>query len=203
MKHLHARVAIALWALGNFPVGLVAQGEGGDAGAALFDVNLGLSLWTVVIFLGLVAVLWRFAWGPLLGAVEAREQGIQKALDESAERQAEATRLLEEHRAQLAEARRQAQEIIGEGKAAGERLRRDIEEKARLEAQGIVERARQDISREKDMAIAELRRESVELAMAAAARLMHQKLDAEQDRALVMDYVRQLSSAEDEGGSHA
>lgn len=177
------------------PVGLLAAED------ELFDVNLGLSIWTVVIFLGLVGVLWKFAWGPILGAVDAREERIQRSLDEAAARQAEAVRILEEHRTQLADARRQVQEIIAEGKAAGERVRRDIEEKARAEAQGILDRARREIGREKDAALDELRRESVELAMAAAARLMHQKLDPRADRELVLRYVDELTREHREGAS--
>jgi F-type H+-transporting ATPase subunit b len=193
----HFRVALlASLAVVVLPALLAAQeeehaAEGG--GAALFSLNYGLSLWTVVIFLLLLAVLWKAAWGPILGAAAAREQHIQQALDEAAQRQAEAAKLLEQQSALLADARRQVQEIIAEGKAAGERLRRDIEEKARAEGQSIVERARKDITREKDAAIDELRRESVELALAAAAKLMGRKLDANTDRELVLGYIQDLS----------
>lgn len=201
MKHdnLELRGSVGRTALATFAVAaagsalpgeLLAQGGGG---ADLFSINPGLSIWTVVIFLLLLAILWKFAWGPILDAVEAREQRIQGALDESAQKQAEAQRLLEEHRQQLAEARRQAQEIISEGKAAGEKVRRDIEVKAREEGQALIERARRDIEREKEAAIAELRSESVDIALAAAAKLMHERLDAEKDRRLVENYVEDLS----------
>jgi F-type H+-transporting ATPase subunit b len=191
---------LALWS-GALPRLLVAQEHEGGAGAALFDVNLGLSLWTVVIFLGLLAVLWKFAWGPILGAAVGREQRIQRALDEAAARQAEAVRMLEEQKAQLADARRQVQEIIAEGKTAGDRVRREIEEKARSEGQAIVERARKDITREMDAALNELRRESVELALAAAAKLMERKLDPETDRELVLRYVDELTGERRKGVS--
>jgi F-type H+-transporting ATPase subunit b len=177
---------------------LAAQEEHDVGGGALFDVNLGLTLWTVVIFLALVAVLWKFAWGPILAAAATREERIQKALDEAAQRQAEALSLLEQQKAQLADARRQVQEIINDGKAAGERVRRDIEEKARTEAQSIVERARKDITREKEAALDELRRESVDLALAAAAKLMDRKLDPQTDRELVLGYIDELSSLHSE-----
>lgn len=162
-----------------------AESEGGG----VFAINPGLSVWTTVIFLALLAILWRFAWGPLLGQVEAREERIQGALDESAELRDEAARTLEEHKRQLADARRQASEIIAEGKTAGERLRKEIEEKARAEANGIVEAARREIVREKDRAIDELRKEAVDLALAAAAKLLHERLDDDADRALVLNYL--------------
>ena len=165
-----------------------------EGGPGLFDVNLGLSLWTVVIFLLLVGLLGKYAWGPILAQVEAREKRIQGALDESAASRDQAARLLEEHKAQLADARRQAGEIVAEGKAAGERVRKEIEEKARVEAQGIVEAARREIQRERDQAIAELRRESVDLALAAASKLMGERLDDAKDREMVMGYLRDVSA---------
>lgn len=168
---------------------VLAAAEGGPG---LFDVNLGLSLWTVVIFLALLFLLRKFAWGPILGMMEAREDRIRGALDESAAARAEAAKLLEEHKAQLADARRQASEIVAEGKAAGDRLRKEIEEKARDEAQYIIESARREIEREKDQAISELRRESVDLALAAAAKLMGERMDQPRDRELVMDYLEGL-----------
>ena len=164
-----------------------------EGGPGLFDVNLGLSLWTVVIFLLLVGLLGKYAWGPILSQVEARERRIQYALDQSAASRDEAARLLDEHKAQLADARRQASEIIAEGKAAGEKVRKEVEEKARAEAQSIVEGARREIQRERDQAIAELRRESVDLALAAASKLMQERLDDERDREMVLGYLRDLS----------
>lgn len=200
MLNVRRTALLLCWAPWVLPDALAAQEpHGADGGAALFDPNLGLSLWTVVIFLALVAVLWKFAWGPILGAAQAREQRIQQTLDEAARRQAEAVRLLEEHKAQLADARRQVQEIIGEGKAAGERVRRDIEEKARAEAQKILERARSEIVREKDAALDELRRASVEIALAAAAKLMDRKLDPQTDRELVLRYIADLTRLDGEG----
>jgi len=178
------------------PSGLVAA----EDGPGLFDVNLGLSLWTVVIFLALLFMLRRFAWGPILGMVEEREQRIQTALDESAAAQQEARKLLEEHKAQLADARRQAGEIVAEGKAAGDRVRKDIEEKARDEAQQMVESARREIARERDEAIAELRKESVDLALAAASKLMKERMDEGKDRELVVEYLSDLGPG---GGAEA
>lgn len=187
-----SRITAAVLALSASPAGLLAQG-GGEGG--LYDINTGLSVWTLVVFAILVFILGKFAWGPILGAVEAREKGIQSALDEAAERNEESAKLLAEHKEQLADARRQANELIAEGKAAGENVRKEIEEKARTEAQGIVERARAEIERERDAAIAQLRKESVDLALAAASRLMQENLDQDKDRQIVERYLSELGSS--------
>jgi F-type H+-transporting ATPase subunit b len=159
----------------------------------MFDLNLGLSVWTTFVFLALLGILWKYAWGPVLDAVNARESGIQDTLDKAANEREEAAKLLAEHRQQMAEARRQAQQQIAEGKEAGEKVRQDIEEKARTEGQALIERARESIEREKDAALEALRKESVDLALAAAAKLMHESLDETRDRELVMGYIDDLS----------
>lgn len=182
-----ARAVVALGALMvATPTALLAEGEGTTP---LFTVNLGTTVWTTIVFLVLLGILWKFAWGPILAAVEAREKAIQSALDEAVRRQDEAARLLEEHRRQLADARRQAGEIMAEGKAHGDRARKELEEKARAEAHAIVELARQDIERERDAALDMLRRESVDLALAAAARLVQERMDQAKDRQLVERFL--------------
>jgi F-type H+-transporting ATPase subunit b len=152
-------------------------------------------VWTLIVFFGLLLVLSKYAWGPILSAVEAREKGIQSALDEAAARNEEAAVLLEQHRQQLADARRQANELIAEGKAAGDRVRKDIEEKARSEGQAIVERARAEIERERDAALEMLRKESVDLALSAASQLMGENLDQAKDREFVERYLDELGDS--------
>lgn len=171
------------------PATLTAQEGGGGP----FSINPGLSIWTSAVFLLLLAILWRFAWGPILQVLDERSERIQGALDDSARQREEAARLLEEHKRQLADARRQAQEIVQEGKTAGEKLRKEIEEKARKEGQALLDRARTDIEREKEAALGEIRKEAVELALAAAARLMREELDRDRDRELVLGYLDDLA----------
>lgn len=159
----------------------------------MFDINLGLTVWTTLVFLALLGILWKFAWGPVLGAVEAREARIQGALDRAASEREAAEKLLAEHREQMADARRQAQQLVAEGREAGDRLRQEIEERARSEGRVLIERARETIEREREAAVEMLRRESVELALAAAARLMEERLDEAADRELVTGYLDQLA----------
>jgi len=167
---------------------LAAQAEGGG----LFAVDPGVFLWTVVIFLGVFFVLGKFAWGPILGALDARENRIRSSIEEAREMREESAKLLEEHRNQLADARRQAQEVVAEGREAGERIRREIEAKARETSDDMLERARQEIARERDLAVATLREEAVDLAMAAASRLLNERLDAAKDRELVQGFLKDL-----------
>jgi len=168
--------------------GLLAAQDGGG----LFTPDLGLSVWTIAVFLLVLFILGKFAWRPMLSALDAREKGIQGSIDEAGKLRAEAQEMLEEHRRQLADARRQAQEIVASGREAGERLRREVETRAREESERMLERARSEIERERDHAMDALRRESVELALSAASRLLREKLDSSTDRALVEDYLGRL-----------
>ena len=188
-----SRIGALVIALSAVP--RAAWAQGGEGTTPHFTVNLGTTVWTASVFFALLGIRWKFAWGPILGAVEARESGIQSKLDEAASRNEEAAKLLAEHKEQLADARRQANELIAEGKAAGDHLRKEIEEKARAEAQGIVDRARTEIVRERDQAIEALRKESVDLALAAASRLMQENLDQDKDRQLVERYLSEMGSA--------
>lgn len=172
------------------------EGEGG-----LFSLNVGLSLWTIVVFGIVLFILSRYAWGPILAAVDARERNIQSSVEEAARLRAEAQALLEEHQRQLADSRRQSQQIVAEAREAGEQVRRDIEEKARAEGDAMIERARRDIDREKQAAMDELRRESVELALAAASRLVQQKLDPEADRRMIEGFLSEVRGQEAEAGA--
>lgn len=171
---------------------LSAQADNG--GGALFSVDPGVFLWTIVIFAGVLFVLGKFAWGPILGGLDARENRIRSSIEEARQMRQESERLLEEHRSQLADARRQAQELVAEGREAGERVRREIEAKARESSEQMLVRARQEIQRERDQAVATLRKEAVDLAMAAASRLLNERLDEAGDRELVQDFLSDLES---------
>jgi F-type H+-transporting ATPase subunit b len=192
-----SQITAIVFVLAASPIELL--GQGGEGGGGLYDINTGLSFWTLVVFGILVFILGKYAWGPILAAVDAREKGIQAALDEAAERNQEAETLLEKYKENLADARRQANELLAEGKTAGDSIRMEIEEKARAEAQSIIERARAEIERERDAAIAEIKRESVDLALSAATRLMQENLDQEKDRALVERYLAEMGGVGGEG----
>jgi F-type H+-transporting ATPase subunit b len=173
-----------------------------NGGGGLFAVEPGVALWTIIIFLGVLLVLGRFAWGPILGALDAREDRIRSSIEEARGMREESARLLEEHKRQIADARRQAQEIVAEGREAGERIRREVEATARQSAEDMLARAREGIQRERDQAIIVLREATVDLAMAAASKLLEQRLDSAADRELVQEFLDDMET-EGPGGLSA
>jgi F-type H+-transporting ATPase subunit b len=157
-------------------------------------VQGGLMLWTVIIFLLLLAILKKFAWPAVLGAVEAREKALEEQLAEAEKNRAEAAALLEEHRRLLSEAKAQAHGIVVDAKQLAEKERLVAMEKTKQEQEELLARARREIAAERDRAVAELRREAVDLSLAAASKLVEKRLDSDTDRKLVLEYLATLDT---------
>ncbi|NUQ13050.1 MAG: F0F1 ATP synthase subunit B [Gemmatimonadaceae bacterium] len=157
--------------------------------ADLLSPSGGLMFWTIVIFVLLLIVLSRFAFKPMLAAVEARERSLQEAIDAARRDREEAERVLAEHRAQLETARAEAQKMIADGRATAEKLRSDLLEQTKTQQQEMLERARRDIETEKTNAIAALRREAVDLAIAGAGKVIERNLDSDANRKLVESFL--------------
>jgi F-type H+-transporting ATPase subunit b len=157
-------------------------------------VEGGLMLWTVLVFVLLLLILKRFAWPAILGAVEAREQALERQLAEAERARAEAAKLLEEHKRLVADAKAQAHGIVLEARQLAEKERAVAMEKTKQEQEEALARARREIAAERDRAIAELRREAVDLSLAAASKLVEKRLDSETDRKLVLDYLATLDT---------
>lgn len=157
-----------------------------------FTPEPGLLIWTLVVFGLLMALLWKFGWPSLLKSVEEREARIAKQLTDAERANAEAARLLEEHRQALAQARSEAQGIVATSKSVAQKEREQILARTREEQEHLLERARRDIEAEKDKAILALRREAVELSIAAATKLVQSNLDTDANRRLVLEYLATL-----------
>jgi F-type H+-transporting ATPase subunit b len=168
---------------------VVAQEEKAD----LLSPNGGLMFWTIVIFAILLVVLSRFAFKPMLAAVEARERSLQAAIDDAKRDREEAARVLADHRAQLEQARSEAQKLIADGRATAEKLRNDLLEQTKAQQQEMLDGARRAIETEKTNAIAALRREAVDLAIAGAGKVIERNLDTDANRKLVESYLGSVS----------
>ncbi len=154
----------------------------------------GLMFWTVLVFAVLFFVLSKFAFKPILSAVEGRERDLRDAMDAAkADRDAAAT-LLAEQQQQLAAARADAQKIIADGRTTAEKMRGDLLEQTRGQQGEMLERAKRDIETAKVNAIAELRREAVDLAIAGASKVIEKNLDDAQNRTLVANYLASIGT---------
>jgi F-type H+-transporting ATPase subunit b len=163
-----------------------------EGGAGPLTVDGGLVIWTLVVFGLLLLVLRRSVWPVLLAAVRERERRLEEQIAQAQKDRGEAAALLEEHKRLLAGARAEAQELIAKAKAVAEKERAALLAKAREEYEALLARARKDIEEEREKAILALRREAVDLSIAAAARLLEAQLDNEANRRLVTEYLATL-----------
>ncbi|MEP6602073.1 MAG: F0F1 ATP synthase subunit B [Nitrospirota bacterium] len=173
-----------------------AANEGAEAAkGGLLTPHGGLMFWTLIIFVILAFVLSRYAFKPITAAVEKREKMLEDAIAEAKADREAAAQLLAEHRAQIEGGRAEAQKLIVEGRSVGEKVRADMIEETRTQQQDMLERARREIGSEKDRAIAELRREAVELAIAGASRVIEKNLDDDSNRHIVESFLASIPSA--------
>ena len=159
-------------------------------------VNLPGLLFQAINFLLLLFILQKFLYKPILNALKSRQEKIQKGLEEAeraskrlAEAEAEAERI-------LAEAKAKAQEIISQATQEGNRIREEIIVQAKAEASRILERARMEAERERELAMAELRRQAIDLAVLTARKIVGQALDEKAQHRIINDFLSSLEQAD-------
>lgn len=168
--------------------------EAGHAasGNALITPEFGLIFWTVITFAILLVVLGRFAWKPLLAAMNAREEGIRSDIDRARTGREEAERMLDEHRALIIQARRERAEAVEAGRRDAERLKGDILAEARKQRELLVQQAEGQIASSLREARLELKGAAADLAILAAGKLLGKNLDDAAQRRLVEEYIADL-----------
>jgi F-type H+-transporting ATPase subunit b len=142
--------------------------------------DLGLLFWTGIVFCLLLFLLAKFAWKPILNAVNAREQKISEALDLAVKTQAEMKALKAENDQILKEARAERDNILKEAKEAANTMIEDAKSKSKVEAQKIVEAARLNINSEKAAAIAEIKTHVATLAVEIAEKVVRGELASDE-----------------------
>ena len=159
-----------------------------------FEVNAGLFIWTWVVFIALFFALKKFAWPSILKMTEERERKIKHQLEEAERMNAEAKAALEEHKKLLAGAKSQATTLLNEAKQVAQQERDVLLHKTREEQDQMLDRAKREIQAERERAVQDLRRDAVDLSLAAASKLIEQRLDNDSNRKLVSDYLGSIGS---------
>ena len=159
----------------------------------MLDINPGLILWTIITFILVLAILRKAAWKPLLGALAAREEKIRVSLKQAEEAQQQAQRLLDENKRQMAHAEEQSQKIIKDGRDMGERLKAELLEKANASSRQMIDQAKEEIRREKEAALVQLRGEVTDLVIMAAGKIIDANLDTPKQRQLVDSIIKDIN----------
>lgn len=159
---------------------------------SLLEPNVGLVIWTAVVFLLVLLLLWKYAWGPITSALEEREERIDASMTKAERALEEAKRIQAENKKNRREAEQEARQVLREAREEAETLREEEKANTRQEIQEMQEKARAEIEREKENALNELRSEVADLAVQAAGKIIGENLDAQRQRRLVDDFIDDL-----------
>ena len=178
---------------------LASEGSGnGDTSGWMekwLSFDPGLFMWTIVTFLIVLMILKWKAWGPLINALDKREEDIREALASAEKARQDAEKASSEYEDMMRKAQAEAQQIVSEGKAAGERVKNDIQSAANDKADEIIEKAKAQIDAERRKAIQEIKSSVVDLSMDAAAKVIERNLDSDDNRKLVDQALEGIGQA--------
>jgi F-type H+-transporting ATPase subunit b len=182
------------------------SGHGSPGHAAASEPNIlepqpSLAIWTVVVFLGVLFVLGRFAWKPLLQALEQREEHLEHVLLDTERARNESERLLAEHRRLMAEADERARALLEDARAHARAITEEMLAKARAEAEAEQQRARREIETARDQALNEIWSKTADLAVSVAGKVLGRTLGPDDHRRLVEAAVSELPASHNGPGS--
>lgn len=196
-RFLHGALSLSLTALAG---AAHAASEGGHAadhaaqeGSPLLRFDPGVGIWAIVVFVLLLLILKKYAWTPIIDALDEREKTVRESLEQAARIQAENARLAEEQNRLLAEARAQANQVLQVARESGEALKKSLEQAAQDEKRRIIASATQEIEAQTRAAIAALQKTTADLSIGIAGKLIRQNLDDAKNRALVDQLIQEVS----------
>jgi len=158
----------------------------------LVQPDPGLFIWTIATFLVLLFLLSKFAWRPLLQALESRRQLIEKSLSDADQAKQELEQVQQESNRIVAKARADADAIIANSRTDAAKLQEELREKARTEADGIIKNAERQIQQQTDRSLSQIREEAVDLSLMIASKLIQRNLSKEDNDALIESALKQI-----------
>lgn len=166
-----------------------------SSGSFLITPNVGLMVWTLLLFGLSLFILWRLAFPRISEALDRRQKAIEDSIDAAERTRREADELLGQYRERLGEAREQAQEIIDRARKAADAHERDAQASAVARREQLLEQTRRDIEVETRRALDEIRREVADLTVQATEKVTRKTLTAEDQERLVQEALGELDFA--------
>ena len=151
-------------------------------------------IWTILTFLTLAALLAKFAWRPMLAALDRRQQMVAKMVEDARQAKEDLSRVQAEMAQILTAARADAEGIVARTRADAERLRVELREKATAEAAALLRNAERQIQLDTNRALEQIRREAVELALAVAEKLLRHNVSRADNEALIASAIQQIEA---------
>ena len=160
----------------------------------LVRLDPGLFIWTIATFLVLLMLLTKFAWKPLLQALDSRQEAIRKSLDDAQQARQEMERLKQEAAHIIRQGRVEAESIISQSRSDAERLRGEMRQKARADSDAIVKNAERQIQLETTRALQQIRHEAVDLSVMIASKIIQRNISREDNEKLIDEALEQVEA---------
>ena len=163
-----------------------------SSGSFLITPNVGLMIWTLLLFVISMYILYKVAFPRIVAALDRRQKAIEDSIDAADRTRKEADEILAEYRERLKEARGQAEQIIDRARKAGEVHERDSEAEAKARREQLMEQTRREIELETRRAIEDIRREVADLTVAATEKVTRKVLTEQDQQRLVQEALSEL-----------
>jgi F-type H+-transporting ATPase subunit b len=160
-----------------------------------FAGNVGNAVWTLAIFVIVVAILGRFAWGPVLSLLKQREEFIHKSLTDAKKDRDEAEARLKDYAVKLQTSQAEAVAIVERARQDAERLRDELRQRAHSEADTMIKNAEREIELQTKQAVRQIREEAVGLSVSIASKLLQRNVTKEDNEKLIADALKEIESA--------
>ena len=162
----------------------------------LLKLDPGLLLWTIITFFVLVIILWKTAWKPIVGALDARAEKIKNDVDSADKTRQSAEKVLAEYNTIMAGVKDDAFKVLSDAKIEGEKIKADIIKKANQESIVIIEKAKIEIDKAKEIALGEIQKEFLIVSTEIASKIIKKNIDANDQKALVEEALKKFELVE-------
>ena len=153
------------------------------------EFSFGLFFWQLLIFVGLILILKKFAWKPILDTLNERENSIKESLESAQKAKDEFSKIKADNEKILSNAKKERDFIISDAKKTGREIIEDSKNLAKLESEKIIENARESIIQEKDLILKDLKSQVVDISVEIASKILQKELNEKQKQD---DYTQKL-----------
>ena len=162
----------------------------------LLKLDPGLTLWTIITFAVMLLILWKWAWKPIVEALDARAEKIRGDIENAEKSRQEAEKLLEQHKEMMDKAKEESATIIAKGREEAEKVKNELIEKANNDAKDIAERAKRDISLARDKALSDIKTEVVVLSTEIASKIINKNINPDDQKSLVEEALNKIETVQ-------
>lgn len=161
----------------------------------LLSPEPGTIFWTALTFVFLLFILKKMAWGPILQALEDREKRIKEALEKADIAQKETEEAVARNLEVMEAAKKEAQELLSKSRKTAESTKQEMLQKAQAEAKNMIERAKKEISLEREKAVEEIKKQTAELSCSIASKLLGKTLSKQDHEDIIEDSINKMMEA--------